>query len=204
MGYFVGVFVNFIAFLLCVIGTFVILFVKNPSLVTFTAYYSLCRGFVNWRLCVVLVTWRPACVDLPTLTWTPSVPIAASSLALCVSALIWNPSLYCRMDGLWLCWGRQPSSLSISSFFPSQAFSVWPCNYRPACREGLTTWFGRQSCSAVSLSLSLSVFPSTTPPKPFRPPAPIIQRLPADGPIWWAVQGFSPCSLRGRVWSGFR
>lgn len=55
--------------------------------------------------CLVLVGWKQAYVDLPGLTWTlqPSVPIAASSMALCVSALIWNPTLMAYTVGWAAC-----------------------------------------------------------------------------------------------------
>lgn len=41
----------------------------------------------------------PACADLPGLTWTPSVAVAASSLAPSLSAMIWNPPLMARAVG---------------------------------------------------------------------------------------------------------
>lgn len=129
------------------------------------------------------------CVDLPGLTWTLSVTTAASSLARCVSSLIRNPPHIAYTVGCTGCGyveGGNPAVWVSPLFSPVRLSLSAPCNYRPACREGLTTWFGRRSCSAVSLSLSLfhCLLSLQQPPKPFRPPAPIIQRLPPDGPIW--------------------
>lgn len=59
-----------------------------------------------------------------------------------------------------------------------------PYNYRPVCTVGLTTWFGRRSCLAVSPLFFPCLPPFNNPQKAFRPSASIIHRLPPDGPIW--------------------
>lgn len=48
-------------------------------------------------------------------------------------------------------------------FFMVRVFSSEPYNYRPVCTVGLTAWFGRRSCLAISPLFSPVCLPSTTP-----------------------------------------
>lgn len=141
-----------------------------------------------WRLCVVLVRWRPACVDLPGMTWTLSVPMAASCLALCVSALIWNPTLMAYTVGWAACGyveGGNPAVWVSPLFSQSGFLSLRPViTVLPAERDSRHGLVDLAAPPSLSFPFSLSLPSLQQPPKHFRPPAPIIQRLPPDGPVW--------------------
>lgn len=124
---------------------------------------------------------------------------AASMRALLLLGCMWwstdvepspRPVPYSRMDWLRLCRGRQPSSLSISAFFPQSGFlCLRPViTVLPAERDSRDG--SLDVLAPLSPTLSMSAFPFDRPPltphpqKPSRPPAPIIQRLPPDGPAW--------------------
>lgn len=123
----------------------------------------------------------------------------------------YSQSLYCRIGwlALRLCWGPKGGNPAVwvsPLFFPPVKLSLCvPCNYRPACREGLTTWFCRCSCCAVSLFFFFffsALLPFSQPPllllrKPFRSPAPIIQCLQMV-PIGRQLRVFLPSP----VWRG--
>lgn len=99
--------------------------------------------------------------------------------------------------------------VSLLFFFMVRGSLSAPYNYRPVCAVGLTTWFCRRSCLAAPLFLpSLSASPRKPPEEAFRPSAPVIHRLPPDGPIWvvpalkrraefkWKMMWLSNCQSR--------